>query len=368
MNKISIIIPVYNVEIYLEKCLNSVINQTLTDIEIICINDGSTDNSLDILKKYEKLDRRIILINQENQGVSVARNNGLKIATAPYIMFIDPDDWLEIDAATVMYNAITTNECDLVQAKTHVHYEELYHLKDNDESYFNSKPAGIYIFSSKDILQYPVPVWAKLWKKEIIDKHSINFPDGLYHQDHPFFWKYFIVSQKILVIENKTYNYLRRANSTISKAHKKNITIALDYIKICIDFYNYLQYWSLFNKYEEIFWIAFEDSFWASLYDLHLKNKHLSFDLAHSFIVDKDIEHLESKIDHSLYNLLINLKKKKYNKIYTIKSNNIIKKLISVFFKQKYKKSYRSISILSIHIYVRHNNNTKFLFFKTKGK
>ena len=95
MPKVSIIIPVYNVEKYLKKCLNCIVNQTLTDFEVICINDGSTDNSLEILNEYAKNDKRFIVISQENQGQGVARNRCLELVKGEYIQFIDPDDWVE---------------------------------------------------------------------------------------------------------------------------------------------------------------------------------------------------------------------------------------------------------------------------------
>ena len=94
MTKISIIIPVYNTEQYLEQCIDSILNQTLKDIEIILINDGSTDKSYNILKKYEKKDSRIVVINQKNKGQGEARNIGIKIAKAPYIAFVDSDDFI----------------------------------------------------------------------------------------------------------------------------------------------------------------------------------------------------------------------------------------------------------------------------------
>ena len=103
--KISIIVPVYNVEKYLERCLDSLINQTLKDIEIICINDGSTDNSSEILKEYAKKDSRIIIINQNNQGISVARNNGMNKAKGKYIGFVDSDDWVDLDFFEKLYKA-----------------------------------------------------------------------------------------------------------------------------------------------------------------------------------------------------------------------------------------------------------------------
>ncbi len=98
MPKVSIIIPIYNVEKYIKKCLDSLIKQTLDDIEIICVNDGSPDNSMEIVNEYAKNDKRFIVLTQENQGTGAARNKGIDAATGEYIMFLDPDDWYEFDA------------------------------------------------------------------------------------------------------------------------------------------------------------------------------------------------------------------------------------------------------------------------------
>ena len=104
MNKISIVVPVYNVkESYLTKCLESIIHQTMKEIEIILVDDGSSNDSLKICNKFAEKDKRIIIIQQKNQGVSVARNNGIKISNSEYIMFVDSDDWLEKDACERLY-------------------------------------------------------------------------------------------------------------------------------------------------------------------------------------------------------------------------------------------------------------------------
>ena len=104
MVKVSVIIPVYNVEQYLKECLDSVINQTLKDIEIICINDGSTDGSLKILEKYESLDDRIVVFSQENSGLSATRNKGMQLSSGEYVYFMDSDDYLELNALEELYN------------------------------------------------------------------------------------------------------------------------------------------------------------------------------------------------------------------------------------------------------------------------
>lgn len=115
--KVSVIIPVYNVEEYLVKCLESVVNQTLQDIEIICVNDGSTDNSYEILKQYAKLDKRIILVDKENEGASAARNTGMQYSRSEYILFLDSDDRLQPETCEVVYNTAITDKSDLVVFK-----------------------------------------------------------------------------------------------------------------------------------------------------------------------------------------------------------------------------------------------------------
>ena len=110
---ISVVVPIYNTSIYLSKCLESLINQTYKDIEIICINDGSTDNSLEILNKFQKKDNRIKIITQENQGLSAARNKGIVEANGEYISFIDSDDWVDLDFFEKLITALEKEHADI---------------------------------------------------------------------------------------------------------------------------------------------------------------------------------------------------------------------------------------------------------------
>ena len=114
MAKLSIIVPVYNASKYLERCLDSVINQTLKEIEIICINDGSSDNSKTILENYAKKDNRIKIINQKNLGLSASRNKGIKYANGEYIFFVDADDWIELNTCEITYNFAKEKNLDLL--------------------------------------------------------------------------------------------------------------------------------------------------------------------------------------------------------------------------------------------------------------
>lgn len=351
MSKISIIVPVYNVEQYLNKCMDSIINQTFKDIEIICINDGSTDNSLEILKEYVKIDNRIILIDQKNGGLSDARNSGLKIATSPYIMFVDSDDWLELNACEILYNAMTSNNCDLVAFKINIHYVENEKMKQKDEKNINKNTKGLIEITNNNFQSANFYAWSKIYKKEIINKYQIDFPFGLHYEDSPFSWKYFSVSKNILFIEDKLYNYLRRPESILSKTFKKDSLIALDFIKVCFNYYDFLKKWKLFNKYEVMFWTLFEDFFWSSLFLLNTKNRYLAFELANSFLKDKEISHLKNELKPKIYNLLYNLKNQDYKKIYTLKEKHFLKKLLQLIFIKQYRRSSIKIKILKIPIF-----------------
>ena len=122
MDKISIIIPVYNASKYLKKCIDSIVNQTYKNIEIICVNDGSSDDSLEILKKYKEKDDRIIIIDKENAGVCAARNDGIKSSTGNYITFVDSDDWLELDTIETLYKTLINEKVDVVRGNYYKNY------------------------------------------------------------------------------------------------------------------------------------------------------------------------------------------------------------------------------------------------------
>ena len=125
MVKISVVIPVYNTQNYLNECIDSVLNQSFKDFEIICINDGSTDNSLSILSDYEVSDERIKVISQQNRGLGASRNEGLKLAQGEYVLFLDSDDYLTPDALEKLYNQAYANDLDLILLIEFVIYQHL---------------------------------------------------------------------------------------------------------------------------------------------------------------------------------------------------------------------------------------------------
>ena len=140
MPKVSVIIPVFNVESYLSKCLESVLNQTLTDIEIICIEDCSTDNSTNILIDYAKIDDRIITIfNEENHGLSYNRNKGINAASGEYLLFLDSDDYLELDSLEFLYKEAVKNSLDVLHHDYISEFENTCNSKINTKFVYNEK-------------------------------------------------------------------------------------------------------------------------------------------------------------------------------------------------------------------------------------
>jgi glycosyltransferase involved in cell wall biosynthesis len=221
---ISIIIPVYNVEKYLENCLNSVINQSYANLEIILVDDGSTDNSSKICDEYKKKDDRIKIIHKKNGGLSEARNIGIENSNGKYITFIDSDDTVELNYLEYLYKLIIENDADMS-----VCYFNIVNGKIKKISLSENKK----IYSSKEALKemllnnFPVSATAKLFKTEYF--RDIKFPSGKLYEDNGTTYKLIIKSKKICVSNARKYNYFIRKNSiTNSKMNSRKF----DYIEL----------------------------------------------------------------------------------------------------------------------------------------
>ena len=185
-SKVSIIVPIYNTEKYLEDCLNSLLCQTLKEIEIICIDDGSTDNSLKVLRKCVKGDSRVRVVKQKNQGRSVARNVGLELAKSPFVMFCDSDDKFEANMCEEMVKLVAENDVDLVVCGINVKYEAHHELKDSDDRYYELKYCGKKIINDEVILQTDASVCNKIFRMDYVRKYEIKFPEKLNNEDYYF--------------------------------------------------------------------------------------------------------------------------------------------------------------------------------------
>lgn len=259
--KVSIIVPVYNVENYLARCLDSLISQTLKEIEIICIEDMSTDHSASILRHYEKKDNRIKTVyNTKNKGLSTCRNIGMKLAEAPYIMFLDSDDQYLPDMCYEMYHALEENNSDIAVCNIHILYEtiNMSSFKMDNDYFSNHGLSGTYAVTGEIINKVTnIVAWNKIYKRSILEKYHIRFPDGLIYESYPFWGEYISVADKITFLDKKLYIYTRRERSIMSLTLNKTNDRVMDYIKSCFYFYAWLIKNNLWAKKQWHFWQMF---------------------------------------------------------------------------------------------------------------
>lgn len=235
MPKVSVIVPVYNVEEYLERCLDSLVNQTLKDIEIIIVNDGSTDGSKEIIQEYINKYKNIVYLEKKNGGLSSARNYGIPYAKGEYIGFVDSDDYVELTMYEKMYNKAVEEKSDMVEC-------------DFIWEYPNKKREDIgKIYSGKKeaIVEARVVAWNKIIKKDIIEKNKITFPEGLRYEDIEFFYKLVPHLNKISFVKEAFVHYIQRESSIANTQNERNGEI----FKIWENVLNYYIENNIFNEY-----------------------------------------------------------------------------------------------------------------------
>ena len=250
MIKTSIIIPVYNVEKYLPKCLDSVINQTLLDIEIICVNDESPDNCEQILDEYAKRDSRLIILSEKNGGQGSARNRGLEVAQGKYIQFLDSDDYYEPNCCEVMYNIMEEHsDIDVACFDSNIVYESFEDKKENDDNYFKMRYKGkTRIKPLMAHQKVDVNCWNKIFRKSFIDHHKLRFPEKLHFEDVAFFW-FWVTRTKYIYFQNqKLTNYVRRKGSFMGEIYERSSKVIFEAFTVNEIIYDDLM---LTNKWEE---------------------------------------------------------------------------------------------------------------------
>jgi glycosyltransferase involved in cell wall biosynthesis len=234
MTKMSVIVPVYNVQEYIKQCLESIINQTLHDIEILVVDDGSIDNSISIVKQYK--DERIRIITKENGGLSSARNAGIKEVKGEYISFIDSDDFLLYDTALEeMYDLAIINNSDVVIGNALEYYSEQHNhpiYRNREvfvESTMNSEELLVNFLKSKSM---HAPVWLNIYRSELI-VNSTSFKEGILHEDEEFTPRILLKAKNVTVYPNEFYGYRQREGSITNVKNKtKN---SLDLINTCVE-------------------------------------------------------------------------------------------------------------------------------------
>lgn len=219
---ISIVIPVYNVEKYLPRCVESILNQTYENWEAVFVNDGSKDNSLGILREYQNEDKRIKIIDKKNEGSGIARNTGMEQSKGEYLAFLDSDDWYEKDFLEKLYNNLKENNSDVSMCNPRMTYDDIQKNKNINVYHFGSIELNKNPEKILGILAMPV-IWNKLYKKEIIVKNDIQFPNYSFCEDVEFLYKVFLYVKRVSKVEEYLYNYYQRDNSETKKIKEQSI-------------------------------------------------------------------------------------------------------------------------------------------------
>lgn len=248
MQTITVIVPVYNTEKYLRKCLDSICNQTYKNLEIVCVNDYSTDNSISVLNEYVAKDSRIKIINhRENKGASAARNSGIDVSTGEYIYFVDSDDWLDLDYIENMYKTIEKYHANMV-LNTNILEEKCNKTKPFSWNAYTKKlPEGEFLDKITAINESQCMIWAHLYKREFLIKNNLRFPEGYIHEDEYFSYVSKILSDKLFAFYGPAYHYRQHSGSTMNLRHNK----IYHYVKtfsLIYDFYKAHKYLNANNK------------------------------------------------------------------------------------------------------------------------
>lgn len=287
---VSIVIPCYNVDKYISVCLNSVVNQTLKNIEIICINDGSTDNTLKIINEFKSIDSRILIINKKNTGYGDSMNIGIEYAKSDFVGIVEPDDYIELDMFEILYNTIANSECDFVKSD-YFRFKTKRKIINCRCRLFKKKKSYYKVyFPKKDKFVFNVALmnWTGIFRKSFLNINNIrhNTTSGASFQDTGFWFMTFACANKIEFIPYAFYHYRQdNPNSSMNNHSKifaicnefayiqsqlKTKNIYIDYIDQ-FSYHKYLNYKSNFrrinNQYKSEFMIRFRKEFLEMIYN-----------------------------------------------------------------------------------------------------
>lgn len=289
--KISIIVPVYNVEQYIHKCVDSILNQTFENFELILVDDGSTDNCGRICDEYATKDDRIVVIHKKNGGQASARNKGIDAAKGEYIGFVDSDDWIEIDMYEILYGICSSNNCDMANCSSIIHSKEKKIINGGHSLIIHDKEDAMKTMLEGKL--YDEVLWSKLIKHEIFD--DIRLKEGIMYEDTEFAYKLFDRCNIVACIGEPKYNYVVRDGSTMDRA-KKNLSI--DAVLIYNEMFDFFE-----KKYPDLLEFVMFKLADSSMGILNLLSKEKDFD---------EIEeryYKVTKILNSKYKKIVKLKK-----------------------------------------------------------
>lgn len=261
---ISVIVPFYNSEKYLRDCLLSILAQSLGDIEIICVNDGSTDSSVEIVNELIDGDDRIKLFSQQNRGRSSARNLGLEKASGDFVCFVDADDLLPENSLGLLYGSITKHNSDASVGSIAVEYDVHQEFKESDLAYYTVRKNGVYAVTDEVIDSFHCSSCACLFRRDIIEKYALRFPEGLNYEDAYWHWCYFSLCRTVSFIHRPVYKYIRRPGSVMSQTFEQKEQLSIQHLFIAEKIYDFFNAHSMvrgrertiLNLLEQFFWLA----------------------------------------------------------------------------------------------------------------
>ena len=275
--KISVIVPAYNVEKYIEKCINSIIKQSYENIEIIIVDDGSTDKTSKICDKIAKADNRIVVIHQQNQGLSQARNNGIKVATGNYISLVDGDDIVGENFLQNMISAMHSNIDVVISGyKTVDDSEKEIDINQKANITLSGQEAVIELLTQQE--SYFVIAWNKLYKKNLFTENNIWYPVGRIHEDNLTTYRLLSKARNVAIIDAADYLYIKHPGSITSKSKKnQQINEKINAAKEAVVF---------FAKSKELFEAASYSLFLAQIIALNESIKNNDTDLRRKITSD----------------------------------------------------------------------------------
>ena len=267
--KVSVVIPVYNVEKYLPQCLDSVLNQTYRNLEIICTDDCSPDHSAEILRNYAQRDKRVIVLRNEcNLGLAATRNRGVEVATGEFIYFLDSDDWISHETLEKCVVAFQNSDVDFVAFGLNKFYDQS-HTSEPSDVPSNKFSLVSPPFKWGQFSKIGVTAWTKVFRKQYLIDNEIRFLAGILYEDNFFTWMCLACCRKIALIPERLYYYRIRPGSIMHSSKERSLHNNYDFIKGLQFYYVYLQRKDLWAQ-EKIHFMAAVDSILVRVLHKHL--------------------------------------------------------------------------------------------------
>lgn len=325
MVKVSVIMPVYNAEKYLEQAVSDILNQTLTDLELICVDDGSTDNSLKILEDFASKDRRVQVYHQENKGGGAARNLAMTYACGKYLYCMDADDMIKSDALERLYNIAEEKNLDFVIFQA-VNYDD-----ERDEYYHHfyydmnkiAEVAGDKVFDmddlGKNIFKISVTPWCKLYNMDFVKRSGAQFAEGLIFHDNIFFWEILFNAKRIYFLKECLYIRRRHINSSTGAKDKRYVSTIMINNMIIQKFIDY----GYFEKYKSKLYNNKMNSAYRRYSEVMDEYKPFFYD-----VMKEDFEKMTSHEKYGDFLEVVNKKnKRRFDDVINSKDYNEFKRL-----------------------------------------